>query len=501
MQGGLLRIIVVASITILMQANLWGQTSFATNYQPLVHGDTMYRVEVYNHLKARYNFLSDSLCKHAGKEKKAIYKSVFDGTLSNDKLELENNYYLWGDSVTGLLNKILDKIVKANPELKGQNYLLTNRTDEANASSIGDGVLFFNMGLLSRLENEAEIAYVLGHELAHNKLSHVLRGMVKRVETITSKEFKDKVDEAYNSDYNALHKLMQVGKVALYNFNTHGRADETEADSIGMIWAAKAGYAPEYAPVMLRLLDSVDEEKYTDKIDYDKIFSTADFKFKPEWLKGEAFLKTFKAKSEVDKELHNDTLNDHPDNQLRAKTVARLLTRGNYHGTEGTTSLKNTLNIEADFEVIEFEYQLKDYGQALYNTLHLLQVFPNNVYLKAMVGKNLYFLHKSLKDRTFSYYTDMPHPYFSKNYNEFLYFINNMRSSEFAALANSYIKKNDTGQKDKQYEFATILCLSMYPEKTSIENLVAGYTHEYPGTEESKYLTEKLNPLKTLKKN
>ena len=325
--------------------------------------------------------------------------------------------------------------------------------------------------------------------------------MIKRVETITSKEFKEKEDEALKSEYNAVHQLMQFHKAALFDFNKHGRADETEADSIGMIWAAKAGYSPEYATVMLLQLDSLEEEKYTDKIDYDKIFSTPDFKFKQEWLKGEAFLKAFKSKSEVEKELRNDTVNDHPDNNLRATTVANLLARGNYHGNDGTSSLKNTLAIEADFEVIEFQYQAEAYGPSLYNTLHLLQVFPDNVYLKAMVGKNLYFLYKSLKDRTFSFHTDLPHPYFSKNYNEFLYFINNLRSSEFAALANNYIKKNDIGKKDKSYEFATILCLSMTPEKTSIENLVAGYTHEYPGTEEAKYLTEKLNPIKTTKKN
>ncbi len=62
--------------SVLISASLFGQTSFKDNYHPLTHGDTMYRVEVYSHLKSRWNFLCDSLCKHSNKEKKPSINSV-----------------------------------------------------------------------------------------------------------------------------------------------------------------------------------------------------------------------------------------------------------------------------------------------------------------------------------------------------------------------------------------------------------------------------------------
>ncbi len=471
----------------LIQAHVVAQSPYWTNYTPVTEGDTAYKAIIARHLKERFNFLADSLSEHASKDLKKSYHEVFAGRYDWVKEQFDYNEVLYNDTITNFLNGILHKLVEANPSLAAKGYLLTKRTGVPNASSIGEGVILFNMGLLSRLRNEAEIAFVLGHELVHDKLDHVTRRMARVIETLKDKDFKNKVETASKSEYNNYHKVMELYKGLSFDFSKHSRDHEEQADSLGVLWMVKAGYDPAYALSALGLLDTIDKEKYREPIEYDKIFSSSVFIFKPEWLTGEDFMKGFRSKEEYT----NDTFKTHPDCKIRVESVKRILKDAQYKGTAGKV-LNDNFNLMADFEIIEHQYTNEVYGLSLYNTLHLLQLFPDNIYLKAMVVKNLYFLTKSLKEHNFSNHTDLPHPYFSKNYNEYLYLINNLRSSEFTSLANSFLKKQGTAINDPQYEFAEILCLSLTPEKVSLENLVADYAHKYPGSRETRYLTAKL---------
>ena len=64
-----------------LPAFVLAQKYFENNYQPLVHGDTVFKVEVCKHLKDRYSFLIDSISRKANKEKKQLCKEIFDERL------------------------------------------------------------------------------------------------------------------------------------------------------------------------------------------------------------------------------------------------------------------------------------------------------------------------------------------------------------------------------------------------------------------------------------
>jgi predicted Zn-dependent protease len=64
------------------------------------------------------------------------------------------------------VQRVFDHIRQANPQLPPVQLVLS-RNPEPNAHAVGNSTVMLNVGLLGRLENESQLAYILCHELAH----------------------------------------------------------------------------------------------------------------------------------------------------------------------------------------------------------------------------------------------------------------------------------------------------------------------------------------------
>lgn len=106
-------------------------------------------------------------------------------------------------------------------------------TDEVNAFAAPGGFIFVTRGALAMMESESELAGVLAHEVAHVDQKHVLN-QIRRADMLSSAR-----DEADLNGF-VLDQLGQAGTSAV--FMGLSRGDEMEADSIGMVYAAAAGY-------------------------------------------------------------------------------------------------------------------------------------------------------------------------------------------------------------------------------------------------------------------
>jgi len=120
-------------------------------------------------------------------------------------------------------------------------------------------------------KNENEIAAVIAHEIAHVNCRHSTEAMTKAmfasgVAAGTVLLTKDTKYEEWG------HIGATVGMVA-YNgiwMTRYSRADETEADAVGLMYMAKAGYDPRAA---LRIWERA-EQKRTGRDPANSIFST-----------------------------------------------------------------------------------------------------------------------------------------------------------------------------------------------------------------------------------
>jgi beta-barrel assembly-enhancing protease len=112
--------------------------------------------------------------------------------------------------------------------------------DSINAFAAPGGYIFVTNGLIKQVRNEAELAAVLGHEIAHVSKKHIL-DVIQRSKQLAGateaglsyfrqdpSKFKGVVDEA-------VKKLLDEGL---------DQGKETEADQVGNIFAARVGYDP-----------------------------------------------------------------------------------------------------------------------------------------------------------------------------------------------------------------------------------------------------------------
>lgn len=116
---------------------------------------------------------------------------------------------------------------------------------EANAFCLPGGKIGIYTGILPITKDDAGLAAVMGHEVAHATLQH---GRERVSEGIATQAFGqglgaavDAADPRWTGAFNQLYAPGSQLLVAL----PHSRTQESEADWRGLIYMAKAGYDPE----------------------------------------------------------------------------------------------------------------------------------------------------------------------------------------------------------------------------------------------------------------
>jgi len=183
--------------------------------------------------------------------------------------------------VKGQIKKINDPELQAYVEKVGRslvpkwvdpqqlNFTFTLIDDPSlNAFALPDGTVVVHSGLIAALDNEAQLATVLGHEIAHATHRHGYKGY--KAQQSKSKWFGlgGMIAGAVVGTQSATAASLISGagsQVALQAaVNGHGRKLEDEADAVGLYYMVKAGYDYMEAPEVWRVFG-----KYTK--DQDKV--------------------------------------------------------------------------------------------------------------------------------------------------------------------------------------------------------------------------------------
>jgi len=118
---------------------------------------------------------------------------------------------------------------------------------EANAFCMPGGKIVVYEGLLPYTQNEPSLAIVLGHEIAHAVAKHSAEQMSKQIRQQYATQGVNIVGSVLGvGDYaNLATSIMQQG-FSFANLK-YSRDDESEADHMGLVFAAMAGYNPQEA--------------------------------------------------------------------------------------------------------------------------------------------------------------------------------------------------------------------------------------------------------------
>lgn len=130
-------------------------------------------------------------------------------------------------------------------------------TDSLNAFAAPGGYVFITRGLLLNMRNEAELAGVLAHEIAHVLQRHHLAAIQKNAQTGIIADLASMAVES--SQYGAIADKAINASTELYARGLD-KSDEYEADRMGVVIAARAGYDPYGLPAVLQTLDGMNSQ-------------------------------------------------------------------------------------------------------------------------------------------------------------------------------------------------------------------------------------------------
>ncbi|MES2800749.1 MAG: M48 family metallopeptidase [Bacteroidota bacterium] len=294
--------------------------------------------------------LKNSESELTGMKKVKFYEGV---NYAIDNI-LHSGDVVYGDPISTYASEVVDRLLKDDPTLRSKLRIYTIKSNAANAFSTDQGILFITTGLIAQLTSEAQLAYILAHEISHYTEKHVI--------------------ETYSWQTKKSNNSLHIEKLSNYS-----KEKEFEADKLGLTLYNKAGYAVD------AIYETFDVLMYSylpfEEIEFPKnYFNTANI-FLPDYLFP---TEKYEIKAEED---YDDSESSHPNIKKRKEAVtAEIGTFANWGAANfslGEIRFTEIRNI-ARFENLRTDIVDANLGDALYSSFILERSFPNSMYLKRM---------------------------------------------------------------------------------------------------------------------
>lgn len=158
----------------------------------------------------------------------------------------------------GRLKKIIERVgrriaaVSDMPNLAWEFKLIDSK--QQNAFALPGGKVAFYTGILPVCANEAGVAAVMGHEIAHAIARHGAQRMSQQMLINTGLTMAS-ISFSNNKDHKLIMSALGLGAsvgIAL----PFSRGNESEADEIGIVYMARAGYDPHEAVKLWQRFDA-----------------------------------------------------------------------------------------------------------------------------------------------------------------------------------------------------------------------------------------------------
>jgi hypothetical protein len=261
------------------------------------------------------------------------------------------------DSLSSYANGILDVLLKDEPVLRKKLHVYFYYSTGTNAITLYNGMIIIELGLMAHIKNEAQLAFILAHEVSHFRENHFLK----------------------------YYSYAKGSRNSLPEILNYSRDLEEQADSLGYELYKKTTYALSEAIIVFDILR--DSDMPEEQIPFsNSFFEHGDYKFPASYSK-DSLLPI------VDAE-YDETKSTHPSYEKRMAKIQSLLESFNSDGNLFIVSEDafNALRLISREECCSIYLASGDYGNAIYCAYTLLNENNLNLFAKEIIGKGLYEL-------------------------------------------------------------------------------------------------------------
>lgn len=181
--------------------------------------------------------------------------------ITTKKKILEQYQVLKSTTVTEYVNHVGQKLAQVcdRPTVNYDFTVLDH--DLINAFAVPGGFIFVTRGLLENIDDEAELAMVLGHEIAHVAALHGVQ-MIQKEMGQNALTILGTIGAALVAGPEAMIMIANTADLfsSLYLLG-YSRDREIEADNLGLQYLLRAGYDPQASLRFLKNLEKMDKEE------------------------------------------------------------------------------------------------------------------------------------------------------------------------------------------------------------------------------------------------
>lgn len=382
-----------------------------------------------------------------GKDYAEDYKRIYKDQYTEIEKFWSSSRPITEKKAMDYLLRLVDKLMAADPELKKLDLrVVFSRDWWPNAVSMGDGTLSLNAGLIIYMQSEAELVFVLGHEIAHYYYNHTSQAIKRFVEKVNSEAFKAEIKRLKNEQYRKNQQLEQLTKQLTFDTRRHSRDKESQADAYALALMTRAGYDPLAARNTLLLLDRVDDTLVFDpaKAGIEQVFHFADYPFKKRWIQKESMLfGDLREEEEGAGTPDADSLKTHPDCQIRIGQLEAALTRDGGKGKQYLVDSVYFHQLQDDlyYEIMEGCFREKLYSRNLYYALLLLGREPENPTAIISIARAWNEIYRLQKEHRLGTTVETEDKSFPPSYNLLLRMIGRIKLEEILAMNTAFCKK------------------------------------------------------------
>lgn len=278
-----------------------------------------------------------------------------------------SGFVLFNDSLSDYVSKVGAEVLKDDPEtLKKLNFYVY-KSPAPNAYTSATGTILITVGLLAQLENEAQLAFILCHEITHFRREHMLKGYLNR-------------EDLKKKDNTPVYLLQS-------SYLSYNQEQELEADRLGLELFMKSGYNKKEALRSFDVLEYADLP--FDDMPFDTLFFNQDYMTIP------AGYYMPKVDPMYSDDNYDDKGSTHPNVRKRRMALMTVLdTAKNTEGHLFIVSKENFLSTRESsrYEVCRLYLEERDYPEAIYTSYMMLQRHPNELYFRKIIAEALYNL-------------------------------------------------------------------------------------------------------------
>lgn len=277
---------------------------------------------------------------------------------------LTSGRVIFGDTISQYLQKVGRVILNNRPILQEKLRFYVLRSSEADAFITHDGVVLVSMGLLSKLKTEAELAYILCHEISHFEAGHTWKLYIKN-------------DKEGNTP----------GLDGILSYYSYQKKLEFEADSLGLLMFAQTGYALNAALSAFQVINAAPHQDTSLSKNIPWVLLGLDTAFIGQNISSNPTYPSLIETATSDLEMQKVTL-------LRKRKISNFITNFAAAGENFKVSapLFQYIQTICRFENCLTYLDAQKYENALTETGILLKQYPKNAYLHNIASYSLYAL-------------------------------------------------------------------------------------------------------------